>query len=75
MCAPLPLPCPCPLQVVHHLLPGVCHIHYPAIAPIVLKTCAEYKVPYKVFPTFWAALSAHFHYLRVMGAEAQVVGL
>lgn len=26
-------------QVVHHLFPGVCHVHYPALAPIVMKTC------------------------------------
>ena len=39
------------LQVVHHLFPGICHTHYPAIAPIVLATCQEYKIPYKVYPT------------------------
>lgn len=39
------------LQVVHHLFPNVCHTHYPAIAPIVLQTCAEFGIPYTVFPT------------------------
>ena len=39
------------LQVVHHLFPGVCHTHYPAIAPIVLDTCKEFNVPYKVYPS------------------------
>jgi hypothetical protein len=39
------------LQVVHHLFPNVCHTHYPAIAPIVLATCAEFGVPYKVYPS------------------------
>ena len=38
-------------QVVHHLFPNVCHTHYPAIAPIVLATCAEFGVPYKVYPS------------------------
>jgi len=54
-------------QVVHHLFPGICHTHYPAIAPIVLDTCAEFKIPYKVYPTFWSALVAHFAHLKVMG--------
>ena len=38
-------------QVVHHLFPGICHTHYPAIAPIVMDTCKEFNVPYKVYPT------------------------
>jgi len=39
------------MQVVHHLFPGISHTHYPAIAPIVLQTCKEFGVPYKVYPT------------------------
>ena len=39
------------LQVVHHLFPNICHTHYPAIAPIVVDTCREFGVPYKVFPS------------------------
>lgn len=38
-------------QVVHHLFPGVCHCHYPALAKIVQKTAKEFGVPYKVYPT------------------------
>ena len=36
---------------MHHLFPGICHTHYPAIAPIVMDTCKEFNVPYKVYPT------------------------
>ena len=39
------------MQVVHHLFPGICHTYYPAIAPIVLATCQEFNIPYKVYPT------------------------
>ena len=39
------------VQVVHHLFPAVCHTHYPAIAPIVIETCKEYNVPYRIYPT------------------------
>jgi hypothetical protein len=64
-----------PTQVVHHLFPGINHVHYPALAPIVLKTCAEFGVPYKVYPTFWAALGAHFKHLRDMGAGSVLAKL
>jgi fatty acid desaturase len=60
-------------QVVHHLFPGICHTHYPAIAPIVLDTCKEFGVPYKVYPSFWAALHAHFSHLKTMGAAGKSV--
>ncbi|KAH7314745.1 hypothetical protein KP509_21G018700 [Ceratopteris richardii] len=56
-------------QIEHHLFPGVCHIYYPEISPIVRMTCEEYNVPYHSFPTFWAALIAHLKYLKVAGAK------
>jgi fatty acid desaturase len=60
-------------QVVHHLFPGVCHCYYPALAPIVLRTAAEFGVPYKVYPTFGAAVAAHFRQLRSVGWGKQGV--
>lgn len=39
------------LQVVHHLFPNICHTHYPVIAPIVVDTCREFRVPYKIYPS------------------------
>jgi fatty acid desaturase len=62
-------------QVVHHLFPGVCHCHYPALAPIVLRTAAEFGVPYKVYPSFCSAVAAHFAHLRAMGAPLRVPSL
>jgi fatty acid desaturase len=52
---------------VHHLFPGVCHCHYPQLAPIVLRTSAEFGLLYKVYPTFTSALAAHFRQLRNVG--------
>ena len=46
------------LQVVHHLFPGICHTYYPAIAPIVLATCQEFKIPYKIYPSVRCLLLA-----------------
>jgi linoleoyl-CoA desaturase len=54
-------------QIEHHLLPGVCHVHYPALAPLVEQTCREHGVRYAVHPTFWAGVVSHFRWLRRMG--------
>ena len=54
-------------QIEHHLLPRVCHIHYPAISQIVETTCRDYGVKYAVHPTFWAGIASHFRWLRRMG--------
>jgi acyl-lipid (8-3)-desaturase len=54
-------------QVVHHLFPGVCQLHYADIYPIVMDTCQEYNIPYASVPTYWDALKCHFRYLYDMG--------
>jgi linoleoyl-CoA desaturase len=54
-------------QVEHHLFPKVCHVHYPAIAPILKQTALEYNVPYLENKTFAQALSAHFSALKRFG--------
>ena len=54
-------------QVEHHLFPHVCHVHYPAIAPIVEQTCEEFGLQYRANPTFRAAVASHFRWLRRMG--------
>ena len=54
-------------QVEHHLFPRICHLHYPAIAPIVQQTCEEFGVAYHQQPTFRAALASHYRWLREMG--------
>jgi linoleoyl-CoA desaturase len=55
-------------QVVHHLFPQVCHVHYPALAAMVADTCAAHGVPYRSQPTLRAAVAAHYRYLRKLGA-------
>jgi linoleoyl-CoA desaturase len=55
-------------QVVHHLFPHICHIHYPKIAPIVAEVCAEFNVQYNVYPTFREALVANYTLLKTLGS-------
>jgi linoleoyl-CoA desaturase len=54
-------------QVVHHLFPHICHIHYPKIAPILAEVCEEFGVKYNVYPTFREALVSNFRLLKLMG--------
>ncbi|QDZ24403.1 fatty acid desaturase [Chloropicon primus] len=56
-------------QTVHHLFPGVCHCHYPQIAPIILETCKEFGIKYNVYKTFWQALQGHFKHLQRVGSQ------
>jgi len=60
-------------QVVHHLFPYVCHIHYPQIAKIVGEVSQEFGVKYNVYPTFREALVANYRWLKQMGQPPATV--
>jgi linoleoyl-CoA desaturase len=57
-------------QVEHHLFSRVCHVHYPALRPIVAETCRAHAVPYRCQPTLWNAVGANLRWLRKLGAPA-----
>jgi linoleoyl-CoA desaturase len=57
-------------QVEHHLFPKISHLRYPAISGIVEEVCAQYGVPYLAHERVFGALSAHWRWLRRMGAPA-----
>jgi linoleoyl-CoA desaturase len=54
-------------QIEHHLFPRVSHIHYPRIAEIVKKTCADMKAPYIEHYTMLKAIASHKAHLKLMG--------
>ncbi len=56
-------------QIEHHLFTGICHVHYPKIAPIVKATCLSYNLPYNVEPGFRKALYSHLKMLKKLGRE------
>ncbi|KAH9089809.1 hypothetical protein LEN26_018982 [Aphanomyces euteiches] len=62
-------------QVTHHLFPTVSQYHYPAIAPIIMQVCKEYKINYPILPTFTAAFSAHMNHLKEMGRQGVFVSV
>jgi len=57
-------------QVEHHLFPGICHVHYRDLAPIVERICLAHGLPYRAQPTLRAALSANLRWLRELGSGA-----
>ncbi len=59
-------------QVVHHLFPRVCHIHYPVLARIIEDTCRDFGVRYQAHRSFVAGIVSHFRWLRQMGRPQSV---
>ena len=57
-------------QIEHHLRPRICHVNFPARAPIVKETCREFGVKYNEHPSFRAGVASHFRWLRQMGRES-----
>jgi linoleoyl-CoA desaturase len=58
-------------QVEHHLFPDVCHVHYPALAPIVEAACRQAGIRRRTAPTLRAAIAHHYRHLRALGRTAQ----
>ncbi|MFT2009564.1 fatty acid desaturase family protein [Pontibacter sp. 13R65] len=54
-------------QIEHHLFPRICHVHYPAIAPIVKQTAEEFGIPYLENETFGQAVRSHIATLHRFG--------
>ena len=56
-------------QVEHHLLPHICHILYPRLAPIVRQTCEEFGIRYNSYPTWRQAIACHLRLLNQLGRK------
>jgi linoleoyl-CoA desaturase len=54
-------------QIEHHLLPHICHLNYPRLAPIVRATCEEFGIRYTSYPTWREAFTCHLRELRLLG--------
>lgn len=54
-------------QIEHHLFSNICHVHYPALAPIVERTAKEYGISYNLKPSFTKALKSHLATLSFLG--------
>jgi linoleoyl-CoA desaturase len=58
-------------QVEHHLLPHICHLNYPRLAPIVAATCEEFGIRYNCYPTWREAFVSHWRELRLLGRAVE----
>lgn len=54
-------------QIEHHLFPQICHVHYPALAPLVRATCEELGLRYTSQRSLRAGIASHYRWLRRMG--------
>lgn len=54
-------------QIEHHLLPRICHIHYPKLAPIVAQCAKDHGLPYVHNGSFFEAVGAHYRTLKKIG--------
>ena len=62
-------------QVEHHLFPKTCHIHYPAISPIVEATCRAHGISHRSHRTMRGAFRSHVRWLKRMGCKVDKVGI
>ncbi len=59
-------------QIEHHLLPHICHLNYPRLAPIVRATCEEFGIRYTCYPTWREALACHLRELQLLGRASDL---
>jgi linoleoyl-CoA desaturase len=59
-------------QVEHHLFPKTCHIHYPAISPIVEEACRAHGISHRSHRTMRGALRSHVRWLKRMGRKTDL---
>ena len=54
-------------QIEHHLFPGISHMHYYKIAPIVRRKCEELGIRYIHYPDFQSNVISCYKQLKQMG--------
>lgn len=52
------------IHVIHHIMPSICHVHYPAVTKILIDVANDYGIEYNENRTFWQALSKHMRLLH-----------
>lgn len=53
-------------HTAHHLFPGVSHMYYPQITPLIKKHAAQHNLQYTSYP-FYKAVESHFELLKKRG--------
>lgn len=55
-------------HTAHHLFPGMCHVHYRKIIPVIRQTAKEFGMHYNE-TTYSKAIRSHFRFLKKMGMD------
>ncbi len=53
-------------HVIHHLCPGICHIHSDKLSSILRKTITDYNMEYRNL-SMWKGIRSHFKLLKKLG--------
>lgn len=54
-------------QIVHHLFPSICHVHYKNMSKIVKQTAMDFSLPYNEYKTMGKAILSHYRILKKFG--------
>ena len=57
------------IQIEHHLIPNICHVHYKRISYIVKATAEEYGIIYNNNQTYFGAVRSHYKILKQLGMK------
>jgi linoleoyl-CoA desaturase len=57
-------------QIEHHLFPKICHLHYPALSPIVEDICRAHGVRHFAHANLRDAVRSHVRFLKRLGSGA-----
>jgi linoleoyl-CoA desaturase len=52
------------LHVIHHLCPGICHIHYHELTKILKIVTEKYQINYRVNRTVFEAVMDHYRHMK-----------
>lgn len=61
-------------HTIHHLLPNICHVHYPDILPIFEELCEKHGLTY-METRYRKTLASHFRFLKGMGNNKNFIPL
>ncbi|GAB4427755.1 MAG: acyl-CoA desaturase [Bacteroidia bacterium] len=54
------------IHVIHHIMPGICHVHYAPLTEVLIKVANEHGLEYQENPNFWVALVKHMRILKTL---------
>ncbi len=56
-------------HVAHHLFPGIPHMYYPLITPLIEEKAGYYGMPYHRYPTFFDSAKSNFKRLKELSND------